>query len=221
MSSLPASHDKPNIQALLVVGALVAPFIGRLLDKHGFMWIFGICTGLIVIAHALMATVVSSLAAFAVIAFVYGAAGVGCGPVAYTRPINAWFSANRGLALGVAAIGSAVTTIFVSPLLAALVETHGWRAGYAALALLAGVVALPVAPLLVSDAPPVAQDATVPLAKTHVSRSFYSERDFWLLALAILFMSIPGAGLLSQISPLVQAEGISADDVIQKMLKNI
>ena len=202
--------EMANIQALLVVGALVAPFIGRLLDKHGFAWIFGICTTLIVIAHLLMATVITSLTAFAFIAFVYGAAGVGCGPVAYTRPINAWFSTNRGLALGVAAIGSAITTIFVSPLLAYLVDTQGWRAGYGALALFGGVVALPIALLLIRDAPPEGVEEHTVSVEAHISQSFYRERDFWLLALAILFMSIPGAGLLSQISPLVQDEGISA-----------
>jgi MFS family permease len=200
--------EMANVQALLVVGALVAPYIGRLLDMHGFAWIFGICTGLVVIAHLLMASVISSLWAFAVIAFIYGAAGIGCGPVAYTRPINAWFSANRGLALGLAAIGAAVTTMFGSPMLAYLVENQGWRAGYLALALLAGLIALPVALLLVRDAPPEGIVKAGTVSDVPINRSFYSERDFWLLAASILFMSIPGAGLLSQISPLVQAEGI-------------
>jgi MFS family permease len=37
----------------------------------------------------------------------------------------------------------------------------------------------------------------------------FKEADFWLLAGSILCMAIAGSGVLSQLSPLVQAEGIS------------
>ena len=43
--------EMANMQALIVVGALVAPFIGRLLDRRGFRMVFAICTLLVGAGH--------------------------------------------------------------------------------------------------------------------------------------------------------------------------
>jgi MFS family permease len=200
-----------SAQALLVVGALVAPLLGRAFDKHGFRLVFGLCTLAVIATHIAMATVVTTFSGFAVAAFVYGVAGIGCGPLAFTRPINAWFWHQRGLALGFAGVGLAITTFIASPLLADLIETHGWRAGFWAVAAISGLVGLPLALWLIRDAPPEGPAGAVPaLATDSHDRSFFMERDFVLLVLAMICMAIPGSGLVSQISPLVQEEGISA-----------
>ncbi len=203
--------DMANVQALLVVGALVAPLIGRALDRHGFGLIFGICSLAVIGAHILAATWVNALWQFGLITFIYGVAGVGCGPLAYTRPINAWFWDHRGLALGMAALGVATTAAIAPPLLADLVEAQGWRAGFWALALLSGLVGLPLALMLVRNAPPEGEAGPVATgAIADGDRHFFRERDFWLMCAAMIFMAIPGAGLLSQLSPLIQEEGIGA-----------
>jgi MFS family permease len=200
-----------GVQALLIVGALFAPFIGRLLDRFGFRWVFGISLSAVMLAHLALATVVSTYTALAIAILVYGIAGIGCGPLAYTRPINAWFKQKRGLALGLAAVGPALTVGAASYLLAWVIETHGWRAGYGVLAGLALFICLPVTLWLVRNEPPegVADQIFAPKAVSP-PQNFYSERDFWLLAGAMICMSIPGAGLLSQVAPLMQDEGFDA-----------
>jgi MFS family permease len=203
--------EMANMQALIVVGALIAPFAGRMLDRFGFAWVFGLSMAGVVATHVMMATVVSTVPLFALMAFFYGAVGIGCGPLAYTRPINAWFWHNRGLALGLAAIGLAITAAVIPPLLAELIEREGWRAGFWALAALAGLVALPVTLALVRDAPPDGP-AGPPLAEpsTTGDRTHFRETHFWFLAGSMLCMAVAGGGLVSQISPLVQDEGIPA-----------
>lgn len=196
-----------SLQALIVVGALFAPLIGRALDKYGFRWVYGVSTIGVVIAHLLMATGVTTIPQFAVMVFAYGLLGIGCGPLVNTRPINAWFWHSRGLALGVAAVGLTLTAAVAPPFLARLIEAEGWRAGYLALAILTGLIALPVALLLVRNEPP--EGPAGPAREVQGGdRSHFRETDFWLMAASVFAVSVPGAGLLNQLSPLVQEEGI-------------
>ncbi len=199
-----------NVQAMIVAGALVAPFIGRVLDRRGFRMVFAVAALTIIANYAFLALWVSNLWQFAIAAFVFGVAGIGVGPLAFTRPINAWFWHSRGLALGAAAIFVTITTLFVAPTLAWLISEQGWRSGYWALAALFALVGLPCAMLLVRNAPP---DGTAgpPVAATVTSddNGFMRERDFVLMILAMICMSVPGAGLVSANSLLVQDEGFS------------
>ena len=203
--------EMANAQALIVVGALVAPLIGKILDQYGFRRVFTICTLLVAVGHVLLATSASSIGHFAVIAFLYGAAGIGCGPLAYTRPVNAWFWENRGLALGLAAIGTAITAAIAPPLLAILIEEQGWRSGFLALAFVSVVIGLPLTLMLVRDAPPAGPAGPLETADAAIKDTHhFRDVNFWLLCASVICMSIPGAGLISQLSPIVQEEGIGA-----------
>lgn len=199
-----------NVQALIIVGALVAPLIGRALDRRGFKQVFAISAIAIIVNYLFLATLVSGLWQFAIAAFVFGVAGIGCGPVAYTRPINAWFWRSRGLALGMASICVTISTLVVAPALAWLIAEHGWRAGNLALAGLFGLIGLPAAILLVRNSPAEGHgDTTVDAGVSDKDASFLRDRDFILLVLAMICMAVPGAGLVSANSLLVQDEGFS------------
>jgi MFS family permease len=197
-----------NVQALLIVGALVAPMLGRAFDRFGFRRVYALGTILLLVAHALMAFWVQSLAGFALVALIYGSAGLCSGPLGYTSLITGWFSKTRGLALGLAAIGVALMALLFSPVLAQVIADHGWRAGYVALAMLGGLVGIPATLALARDVP---QDQERLKSSTKTAdQSHLRDPSFWLMCCAHVAMTIPGAGLLSQLSPLIQAEGITA-----------
>jgi MFS family permease len=196
-----------NVQALLIVGALVAPSLGRAFDHFGFRWVYAVGTLAVMGAHLLVATQISTLSAFAMMALIYATAGLCSGPLSYTSLIAGWFSTARGTALGLAALGVAFMALVASPLLARLIEAEGWRAGFLAMAILGGLIGVPLVQLLAREPQrPVPHPEAAILAKG--DNRHFKESDFWFLAVAHIAMSIPGAGLLSQLSPLIQAEGI-------------
>lgn len=196
-----------NVQALLIVGALVAPALGRAFDHFGFRRVYALGTMAVMGAHLLMATQISSVAGFATMALVYATAGLCSGPLSYTSLIAGWFSAARGTALGLAALGVAFTALVASPLLASLIEADGWRSGFLAMAALGGFIGVPLV-LLLAREPQRQVLHPDELDAAGGDNRHFKESDFWFLAFAHIAMSIPGAGLLSQLSPLIQAEGI-------------
>jgi MFS family permease len=204
--------DMANMQALVGVGALASPVVGWATDRWGFRVVYAVCSLLTVATHLWVATWVSSLALFAVGAALFGMFGIGTGPLTYTRPLNAWFDRQRGLALGLGASGLAVSTMIVPPLLAMIVEHFGWRMGYIALAGLAGLIGLPAVLLLVRNEPEnlAARVTTEASTIPEQDRSFFRLPVFWMLVASLICMAIPGAGFLSQMSPLLQEEGFGA-----------
>lgn len=202
--------EMSNAQALIVVGALIAPVMGGWLDRFGFRRIFGLSALMLSAIFLCLGTIIDSFLGFAAMALLIGAIGVGCGPLAYTRPIAAWFWHSRGMALGLAAIGVAVTTTFIAPLLARLIAAEGWRAGFLALAVLTLVLCIPATLILMKEAPPEGPAGPQMSEVAVADRTHFRDRDFWLMIFAMLAMAIPGSGMISQIAPIVKGEGIDA-----------
>jgi MFS family permease len=80
------------------------------------------------------------------------------------------------------------------------------------LATIALAIGLPAVLLLVRNEPPL---QVIPLDHfapdpLHAGRGFLRSSPFLMLGAALICMAIPGAGFLSQMSPLIQEEGLSA-----------
>ena len=75
-------------------------------------------------------------------------------PVAATALVNHWFhSRARGTALSLATSGVAIGQLAITPVAAWLLMSSGWEATYRVLAVLMGLVMLPLVVLLLRDAP--------------------------------------------------------------------
>lgn len=113
--------------------------------------------------------------------------GVGLGGGCWVTPllatVGSWFVRQRAQALGLAAAGSGLGTLVLSPLAARLIDAYGWRRAVVVLAVI-GAVGLSIAVVLVKRAP-------VPPPKragAHL-RAVSRTRAFKLLFVSALFMS--------------------------------
>ena len=102
-----------------------------LVDRYGPRIFVGIGVLTFGACYAALAMMPGSPFAYLAILAVIGlVAGPLTAPLVFVRPIVGVFVRYRGIALGLAMSGGALTSIFVLPLLQNTIAEQGWRAGY-------------------------------------------------------------------------------------------
>lgn len=198
------------MQSLVVTAALGAPLVGRLTDTLGFRPVYVFCTLVIGLAGIAQGTLIDSalwMGASVALAAFFGSGNSG---ITVTRPVNAHFRRHRGFALGLVGVGVSITAIVVPPLLHVLMVDHGWRAGFLGLAGLGLLVGLPLTVLLMPHKAATERRERHAHLTGESDRAFLRTRDFWLLTGAGMLMNVAIAGAISQMAPMIQAEGVSA-----------
>lgn len=202
--------DLGSVQALIVTAALGAPIMGRAADLFGVRSVFVTCTLLVACVHILAATYASSLLHMAMSIAATGFFGIGSTSVVLTRPVNAHFREHRGKALGLMAVGIALVSMASPPLIQWLLETRGWRAGFYGFAIASVGIGIPAVMLLIPKGGRSGSGIGAGKAAGAGDRRFLKERDFWLLTLSLITMSLATAGTVSQLAPMIVDEGIDA-----------
>lgn len=198
------------IQALVVTAALGAPIIGRLTDLWGFRSVYLVCALVLGLTGIVQGTLVSDPWMLGVTVAVSALFGSGVSGITLTRPINAHFDRFRGRALGLVGIGVSITAFLVPPLLHEIIVAYGWRAGFISLAGIGIGIGIPAVMLLMPREAATARVKRVPGQGFKADWSFLGNRDFWLLAASNALINVATAGAVSQMSPMIQDEGLSA-----------
>lgn len=204
--------------AAFIAGALAIGIIGRALDRYGFRSIALVCVPAVAAVYVGLTLMSGSFTVYVTLLVVAGIFGGGTGSMVYTRPVIAAFDRQRGLALGVSASGTSIASIMVAPLLAWIIENHGWRAGGYGLIVVTLFIGLPLALGLIGRAREVHADETaeLPITSEPVApavektlREALRDVRFWLLAIGLMAVNIPGAGVVGQLAPMITDKGMS------------
>lgn len=144
-------------QAVLLVGmagAVIGPFVGRLIDRYGVRRTLPFGLVLWCASFFSMSLIGGQPAAMYLVALLMALGATLAGPIAYVKVVSGWFDRNRGLALGLVLSGvPAIATAAAVQVSAVLIEADGWRVAYRILAAVAAMVTIPVAILLIREAP--------------------------------------------------------------------
>jgi MFS family permease len=183
-----------------VVYGLAQAVSGRWADRTGPRVIFATSIAILGIGTAAVSTIVSLWQAYLVFGVLImlgiGGASSPTSAVAVAR----WFTARRGLALGVVAAGSAAGQLVLVPIMAALMGAIGWRASFLWLGGAILVVALPIVLFLLRDDPDRAGDrasaASALGGRPMPASGFMRHANFWWLALSFFVCGVTTSGLI-------------------------
>ena len=183
-----------------VVYGVAQALAGRWADRIGPRTIVVGSIALLGVATAAVSSIVTLWQAYVIfgvlIMFAIGGASSPTSAVAIAR----WFTARRGLALGVVAAGSAAGQFVLVPVMAALMGSLGWRTAFVWLGGAILVVALPAILFLLRDDPARPSDrarADAALAGSPTPLvEIVRHANFWFLALSFFVCGVTTSGLI-------------------------
>lgn len=202
-----------------VTGALLAPMLGRLVDRYGPRPVQLLGATLLGVGYLWLASVDSLWEYYAGMGGLVAAGAAALGPVSSNTAVARWFVRRRGQALGIATAGISMGGVVFVPFTQYLIGRVGWRGAFVATAAVVLGAGIPPIALWMRRCPeemglgPDGDEPQDPIDLSGVvaelERSVTAEQairsaNFWRLALAFaLTVSALSAVLLHQIPYLI------------------
>lgn len=190
---------------------IVAPLVGKLIDRLGLRLVCTISLLLYAGGVFALSSMNGSLIQYYSISAVITAVGVGSSPIAFTRAVSAWFTQNRGMALGISMSSTGLAGILIPPFLTPFVIEHGWRSGYLLLAAII-LAATPLVWLWITGSPPKSSDECSDSNTAAEGLSFAlarQDRNFWIMGAMFFLIALAVGGLILSFIPLLLDAGLS------------
>lgn len=196
-----------------LTAALTAPLYGALCDRIGVRRV-GIASLLaFAFIFAGFYLIPGDLMVFYGFWFMIGLVAIGSTPVSWSRAIGLWFVRHRGLALGMMMLGTSAAAILVPRIAVWALEFGGWRMIFPAVALLPLLIAIPAVLALFREPRPderpaqINTDADGTLAGMTLGQAMRT-RQFWLLWVSILLISIAYGGAHTHMPAIIADHGM-------------
>lgn len=144
--------------------------------------------------------------------------GAGTLALTWTNILSRWFVERRGLALGLALLGTGVGGIILKPITAVLIEAVGWRGAFVGIGLLPLVLGLPLAIFWFRPPPVAIEDSSVPKDEVPMSGATYKEalRDWRFWSFGVCFVPIAAAigALLANMEIILADQGMTHGSIV-------
>ncbi len=192
---------------LFAVGGLLAPLVGRLIDRHGTRPVMIASFALLAVSN-LARPFVNELWQFYALSLVQFAAVPGTIMLPAGKLIGIWFPEARGRAMGFASMGANVGGATFAALTAALIGPLGWRGTYAVYGLLFAL-AIPIVALIVREdgRQPRAPGAAAFSEAGMTTRRALRARAFYVLVVSLTLAQLTYLSVLTQIVPHLEDVG--------------
>jgi MFS family permease len=209
-----------GLTATNVVGAIVAPLLGKALDIYPLRQVIAVGCVSMTIGFLLLSQVQTQLQFYLALGVFIGFGASAMGGLATAKLVANWFNKRRGRALGIAATGISVSGVVMPFVSAALIDNYGWREGFIAYGCFTGLVVLPIVLTFVVSKPSdvglmpdggalLGQGAEVVKAESVIEVPVFKERNFWVLVAAFGLLFCCQSATLTHMVPRLTDTGIS------------
>jgi MFS family permease len=199
-----------------LVALLFLPFLGALVDRYDARRVGLTGLFLLGLGYIAMSLQPGELWIYYLTLLLMTFFGMATGPMIFTKVVNTWFHASRGLALGITMSGITATSMILLPLFAFIIEQWGWRMAFVCFAMVPLVIGMPIVAWGLKAAPHGylsdltedtgdvdLQESALPMKETLTSAKF------WLLGGALLTANIGVGGMLHQMQPVLVSQGFT------------
>ncbi len=178
------------ILAFQVTAGLLSPVLGRLMD-HFVMRRLVIVGAL---SMGLGLALLSLATQFWQIILIYSTLlPIGmllCGTLASQTMVSKWFTGNRGLAIGLSAMGTSIGGLIIPMVIIELIARHEWQDTMLILSVVSTVILIPLNLFVLRFEPPSAGgesgSAQLVDSRTWTSREILASKTFWIPVLALI-----------------------------------
>lgn len=211
---IPMQHEFGWSRGALAIGPIVGiiysclnPIGGLVIDRVGARP--AALIGLLVLGLLLLALAAVPAQAFAFYALLVllGVIGTVTNNVVYCKAVATWFVRHAGTALALVLSGVSLVGAALQPALAWLIEQHGWRAGYVALAGIALLIGLPLVSAWFRENCQRVGGGRAMVQTGAAPREAMRDRRFWLIVGAFGGAALPIGGFVNQLQPLLVSKG--------------
>lgn len=199
---------------------VMAPVMGKLLERYDIRIIMTICTTMMAASFALFSQC-RTLTQFYILALFLGIGSAGSHIIPVSMMITNWFIDKRGLAMGIVFAGTGVGGLIFNPLTNWIILHYGWQTAYLMSGLVVGILSILPAIFIVRAKPAdkgllpcggeqaLAQQSSTEQGGLTATQAL-RDRAFWLLAIIILLIAVANMGVLHHIVPYLTDIGFSS-----------
>jgi predicted MFS family arabinose efflux permease len=193
----------------ITLGTIVmSPLVGALMDRFGARRLALPSLVGIGLSYALFSQVNGAIISFYLACFTFSILGAATSPVTWTRAVTRYFDRNRGLALGLTLMGSACASLIGVPVVGWVIQHHGWRAAYLAMAAFTLLVAFPIVLFFMHAPAKDAKSGASPQSGILLAHAV-RRAPFWILGFGAMILITAQSGTVVHLVPLLTDRGLA------------
>ncbi len=199
------------------VGSLIAPLLGRIMDKYGTKQVIAISLALTAVGYLLRPFMTELWHWYALSLLQYGGY-TGASMLPAGKLVGLWFHRTRGRAMGITAMGNNFGGLIIPPMLGGLLTLASWQGAYIALGAMSALMVFYTL-IAVRDFPAVEElgdqldetpnDGRTPVMSGVTLRDALRSRTFYAITLSILMGTFTYSAILPQIITHLTDQGVS------------